>query len=259
MKIHPTAIIDPKAELAEDVTVGPYSIIEADVKIGKGTILESCVRIHSGTRMGENNHIFHSATIGGIPQDLGFKPGTNSYVEIGNNNIIREGFVFHKGSKEGTATKIGNHNYLMGNGHLAHDVEFGDHNIMVQNSIIAGHVKVSHHVFISGLVGVHQFCHVGEYSMLAGCSKIVKDVPPFTTIDGNPATIIGLNSIGLKRAGFSAATREKIKHAYKIVYHSKLNVSAAIKQLKEENDPDEAVRRIIDFIESSDRGITDHR
>jgi UDP-N-acetylglucosamine acyltransferase len=259
MNIHPTAIIDKNAELDENITIGPFSIIEGDVKIGSGTIIESCVRIHSGTRMGKNNHIFHSATIGGVPQDLGFKPEIKSFVEIGDSNIIREGFVFHKGSKEGNSTKIGNHNYLMGNGHLAHDVQFGDHNIMVQNTIIAGHVKISNRVFISGLVGVHQFCHVGDYAMLAGCAKIVKDVPPFTLIDGNPATIIGLNSVALKRSGFSAESREKIKNAYKIIYHSGMNVSTAIKKLKEENDPDENVQKIIKFIEESDRGITDHR
>jgi UDP-N-acetylglucosamine acyltransferase len=259
MSIHPTAIIENGAQIDENVTIGPFCIVESDVQIGSGTILDSSVRLHSGTRMGKNNHIYHGATIGGLPQDLSFKAETKSFAILGDNNLIREGFVFHRGSKDGTSTKIGNHNYLMGNGHLAHDVEFGDYNIMVQNSIIAGHVKVGNYVFISGLVGIHQFCHVGDYAMVAGCSKVVKDIPPYTTIDGNPATIIGLNAVGLKRAGFSPPVREKIKHAYKIIYHSKMNISTAIQKLKEENDSDENIKKIIHFVENSDRGITDHR
>ena len=259
MKIHPTAIIDPKAELHESVEVGPYSIIEGDVQIGEGSWIESCVKIYSGTRIGKFNKFHHTAIIGGPPQDLGFKLETKTYTIIGDNNTFREGIIVHRATKEGGATKFGNRNYLMGQTHVAHDCVMGDDNIIVLNGQLAGHCHVGNKVFISGLVGVHQFCNVGDYSMLAGCSKIVKDVPPYVTIDGNPATVIGLNSIGLKRAGFSPETRDKIKHAYKVLYHSKLNTRNALAALKAENDPSAEVQGIIRFFEESERGVTDHR
>jgi UDP-N-acetylglucosamine acyltransferase len=259
MKIHPTAIIDPKAELHETVEVGPYSIIEGDVQIGEGSWIESCVRIYSGTRMGKFNKVHHTAVIGGLPQDISFKPETKTYTLIGDNNTFREGIIIHRATKEGGATKFGNNNYLMGQTHIAHDCVMGDDNILVLNGQIAGHCHIGNKVFISGLVGVHQFCNVGDYSMLAGCSKIVKDVPPYVTIDGNPATVIGLNSVGLKRAAFSSETRNKIKHAYKVLYHSKMNIKQALSVLKSENDSSSEVQYIINFFETSERGVTDHR
>ena len=259
MKIHPTAIIDPKAELHESVEVGPYSIIEGDVKIGEGSWIESCVRIYSGTRMGKFNKIHHTAVIGGLPQDISFKAETKTYTQIGDYNTFREGIIIHRATKDGGATSFGNRNYLMGQTQIAHDCSMGDDNILVLNGQIAGHCHIGNKVFISGLVGIHQFCNVGDYSMLAGCSKIVKDVPPFVTIDGNPATVIGLNSVGLKRAGFSSDIRNKIKHAYKILYHSKMNIKQALAALKSENDPSPEVQYIIRFFETSERGVTDHR
>lgn len=259
MKIHPTAIIDKDAKLHESVEVGPYSIIEGDVEIGEGSWIESCVRIYSGTRIGKNNKIHHTAVIGGLPQDLGFKPSTKTYTIFGDDNVIREGTIIHRATKEGSATKLGNKNYIMGQTHIAHDCVLGNENIIVLNGQLAGHCHLGNKVFVSGLVGVHQFCNVGDYAMLAGCSKVVKDIPPYTTIDGNPATVIGLNSVGLKRSGFSPETREKIKHAYKVLYHSKMNTRTALKALKEENDPSPEVQYIIRFFEESDRGVTDHR
>ena len=259
MKIHPTAIIDPKAELHESVEVGPYSIIEGDVQIGEGSWIESCVRIYSGTRMGKFNKIHHTAVIGGPPQDMSFKPETKTYTQIGDYNTFREGFTLHRATKEGKATIIGNKNYFMGQAHIAHDCVFGDENIIVLNGQVAGHCHIGNHVFISGLVGLHQFCTVGDYAMLAACSKVPRDVPPYVTIDGNPAPVIGLNSVGLKRGGFSPEVRNKIKHAYKVIYHSKMNTTQALEALKAENDPSEEVKYIIRFIETCERGITDHR
>jgi UDP-N-acetylglucosamine acyltransferase len=259
MKIHPTAIIDPRAELHESVEVGPFSIIEADVQIGEGTWIESCVRIYSGTRIGKFNKVHHTAVVGGLPQDISFKPETKTYTIIGDNNTLREGIILHRSTKENGATKIGNRNYLMGQTHIAHDCVLGDDNILVLNGQLAGHCHVGNCVFISGLVGIHQFCNVGDYSMLAGCSKVVKDVPPYSTIDGNPATVIGLNSIGLKRAGFSSDTRNKIKHAYKILYHSKMNIKQALEALHAEKDESPEIKYIIKFFEESERGVTDHR
>ncbi len=259
MKIHPTAIIDPSAKLHESVEVGPFSIIEADVEIGEGSWIESSVRIYSGTRMGKNNKIHHTTVIGGLPQDLGFKPETKTYTILGDDNVIREGTIIHRATKEGSSTKLGNKNYIMGQTHIAHDCILGNENIIVLNGQLAGFCTLGNKVFISGLVGVHQFCKVGDYAMIAGCSKVVKDVPPYATIDGNPATVIGLNAVGLKRAGFNPALREKIKHAYKILYHSKMNTRKALEVLKAENDESVEVQYIIRFFEESDRGVTDHR
>lgn len=258
-QIHPTAVIGSNVTLGDNITIGPYTIIEDDVQIGDGCIIESSVRIYSGTRMGKNNRIFHGATLGGEPQDLGFKPNTKSYLEIGDENIFREHCIIHRGSKEGYVTRFGNKNYIMGCAHFAHDCQVGNENIIVQNSIIAGHVKIGNKVFISGLVAIHQFARVGDYAMLAGCSKVTKDSPPYSMIDGNPATVIGQNVVGLKRGGFTAEDREKIKHAYKVIYHSGMNFSQAISKLKEENDPNPHVKYIIEFFETSERGVTDHR
>ncbi len=258
-EIHPTAIVHPDVELGDGITIGPYTVIEKDVKIGDGTTIESAVRIYSGTRIGKNNRIFHGATLGGEPQDLGFNPSIKSFLEIGDENIFRENCTIHRGSKEGNVTRFGNKNYIMGGVHFAHDTQVGNENIIAQNSVIAGHVKIGNKTFISGLVAIHQFARVGDYAMLAGCSKVAKDSPPYSMIDGNPATVIGQNLVGLKRAGFSAEDREKIKHAYKIIYHSGLNFSQAIAKLKEENDPNPYVKNIIEFFETSERGVTDHR
>jgi|JI8StandDraft_1071087.scaffolds.fasta_scaffold217693_1 UDP-N-acetylglucosamine acyltransferase len=259
MSIHPTAIVHPKAHVHENAIVGPFCIVEEGVTIGDGTILHSSVVLHSGTKVGKNNQFFHGAAMGGLPQDLSFKPETHTELIIGDNNLIREGAIFHRGTKKETPTTIGNGNYLMGNMHIAHDCKFGNNNIVVQNSIIAGVVEVGSNVFISGLVAIHQFAKVGDYAMLAGCSKIVKDVPPYATIDGNPATIIGLNTVGLKRAGFNPEIRAAIKSAYKTIYHKGLNTKQAIAQLQEENSPFPEVRKILDFFLNSKRGVTAHR
>ncbi|EKJ86457.1 acyl-ACP--UDP-N-acetylglucosamine O-acyltransferase [Leptospira meyeri] len=259
MKIHPTAIIDPKAELHESVEVGPFCIIEKDVKIGEGTVIESHVKILSGTRIGKFNKLSSGGSYGGLPQDLAFKPETKTYLEIGDHNHFRENVILHRGTVEGKATTIGNHNYLMGNVHLAHDVIVGDHNIMVQNTMLAGHVVIGHKVFISGSVGVHQFVRVSDYAMLAGLTKVVKDVPPYATVDGHPGAVVSLNVVGMKRAGISADVRLAIKRVYKVIYHSGLNTKQALTELKKDTNPAPEVQKIIEFFESSKRGVVDHR
>jgi UDP-N-acetylglucosamine acyltransferase len=259
MSIHPTAIIHPGAEVHEKAIVGPFCIVEDRVVLGEGSHLHSHVVLHSGAKLGKNNQIYQGASLGGIPQDLSFKPEMETELIIGDGNTIREGAIFHRGTKKETPTTIGNNNYLMGNMHIAHDVKMGNHNIVVQNSIIAGVVEIGSYVFISGLVAIHQFAKVGDYAMLAGCSKIVKDVPPFSTIDGNPATVIGLNSVGLKRAGLAPETRAAIKSAYKIIYHKGLNIKQALAELKSMNSSLPEIQYIISFFEKSKRGVTAHR
>lgn len=257
--VHPTAIIDESARLHESVTVGPYAVIDADVEIDAGTIIDSHVRIYRGAKIGKSNRIYHGSAIGGDPQNVGFDFSIRSGVRIGDHNILREFFTIHRSSEPGVDTTIGNHCFLMENTIVSHDSKLGDHVIFVHAAATSGHVVVQDYAFVSGLSAIHQFCTIGAYAMIGGCSKIVKDVPPYSTADGNPATIIGLNTVGLKRGGFSPDARKKIKDTYKTLYHSGLNHGQALKVLNEQNDPSPEVRAIIKFFEESDRGVTDHR
>ncbi|HMU82348.1 MAG TPA: acyl-ACP--UDP-N-acetylglucosamine O-acyltransferase [Leptospiraceae bacterium] len=258
MKIHPTAIIHPTAKLHESVEVGPFCIIDQDVVMGEGCFVESTVKIHARTVIGKNNRFHHGAIIGCEPQDLGYDRSSPCYVKIGDNNVFKEGANIHRGTKPDHPTLIGNNNYFMGNFHVGHDCILGDHSIFTHGTVLAGHVTVGNYAFISGVAAVHQFCKVGDYSMIAGCSKIVKDVPPYATADGNPATLIGINSVGLKRAGYSPAKRDAIKQAYKLLFHSGKNIKQALAELKSQENTDE-VKLIVKFFEDSDRGVTDHR
>ncbi len=258
MKIHPTAIIDKTAQIDESVEIGPYTVIEKNVTIGAGTVIASSVRIYGNTQMGKNNRIYHGAVIGAEPQDLGYDRNSETGLIIGDGNIFREGANIHRGTKPDHPTTMGNNNYFMGNFHVGHDCHLGDSNIFTHGTVLAGHVDVGNFAFISGVVAVHQHVNVGDYAMVAGCSKIVKDVPPYATADGNPATVIGMNAVGMKRAGMPPEARNAIKHAYKIIYHSGMNTSQAVAELKKEKMTKE-VQNIVEFIEKSDRGITDHR
>lgn len=258
MAIHSTAIVQDPSKIHPSVEIGPNCIIHSDVEIGEGCVFDSSVVVFSGSRIGKNNHFCHGAIIGGLPQDLAFKPETKTGLEIGDNNVFREYVSLHRASKEGTNTIIGNKNYFMTNVHAGHDCIIGDNNIFVQACIMAGFVTIGNNAFVSGLVAIHQFCRVGDYAMVAGLAKIVQDVPHFVTADGNPSTLIGTNVIGLKRAGFSPDVRSAIKSAYKTIFHSKLKTRDALAQLESSN-PIPEVQKIIDFFRSSDRGVTDHR
>ncbi len=257
-KIHPTAIIESGAEIHDSVEVGPYSIIESDVILGEGCRIESGVRIFSGTRMGRRNRVCHGATLGCEPHDLDFTPERSRPLMIGDDNLFKEGVNISRGVKTAEGTVVGNGNYFMSGFHAGHDCRLGNHNVYGSNSVLAGHVEMGDHIFLSGVAAVHQFCFVGDYAMIAGCAKVVKDIPPYTTGDGNPARIIGLNSIGLRRAGMTAGVRSAIKQAYRVIYQSELNTSQALEQLKGEQQIEE-VERIIRFFEQSSRGVTDHR
>lgn len=258
MNIHPTAIIEPGAELHDSVLVGPHSIIEADVRIGEGCVIESSVRIYGGTSMGRNNRVCHGVVLGCEPQDLGFEPAKSKPLVIGDDNHFKEGANVSRGVKTEAGTVIGNGNYFMGNFHVGHDCVIGDGNILAHGTALAGHVTIGSKVFISGLAGIHQFTHVGNLAMVSGLSRVVKDIPPFTTGDGNPARVCGINSIGLRRAGIPAATRSAIKQAYKTLYQSGMNLSQALEQLKQSEQIPE-VGEIIRFFEQSERGVTAHR
>ncbi|MBD3669918.1 MAG: acyl-ACP--UDP-N-acetylglucosamine O-acyltransferase [Gammaproteobacteria bacterium] len=258
MNIHPTAIVDPSAELHESVSVGPYTVIEGDTVIGEGTVIGSGVRIYAHTRIGQHNRLDHGVALGCEPQDLSFDRDCVSGLIVGDHNHFRENMNISRGSKEGHNTVIGHHNYFMSLTHVAHDCIFGDHNTMTQSAIIAGHSHVGNRAFISGLVAVHQNVSIGDYAMVAGLAKIVKDVPPFSTVDGNPATVIGTNVVGLRRGGFDQAQRSAIKRAYKTLYHSGMNLSQALETLEAEPMSEE-VASIVRFFRESRRGVTDHR
>lgn len=259
MSIHSTAIIDETAEIHKDAEIGPFCIIGKNVKIGEGTVLESSVRIYDNVSIGKHNIIKHSAAIGNVPQDLLFDRNIQSGVEIGDYNQLCEYFTIHRSKFENGITKIGNHCFLMENTHIAHDSVLKDHIIMVHCAATAGHVHIDNFAFISGLTAIHQYCNIGTYAMIAGCSKIVKDVPPYSTADGNPASIIGLNTIGLKRAGLPSDVRNKIKQSYKVLYHSGLNISQALAELQNIKEPIQEEKTIIDFFTNSERGVTHHR
>lgn len=258
MKIHPSAIIHPNARLHESVEVGAYSVVDAGVDIDEGCVLDSGVHIYGGVSAGKNNKFGHNAAIGGLPQDIHFDPARKTFVEIGNNNTFREYVTIHRATKENAATRIGSDNYYMGNCHVAHDCVVGNENVFVQVAGLAGHVHVGNRTLISANSCIHQFCRVGDYALVAGLAKVVKDVPPYGTIDGNPATMIGVNTIGMKRQGLTADQRNAIKQAYKVIYHSSLNTTQALAQLKSGPNVPE-VQLIIQFFETSDRGVTAHR
>lgn len=254
--IHPTAVIDPSAEIAEGVEIGPYSIVGANVSIGKGSLLKSHVVIDGYTKIGENNTFFPFSAIGQLTQDLKYA-GEPTALEIGDHNTFRENTTIHRGTTEEIPTRIGNHNLFLAYSHVAHDCQVGNHCILSNNGTIAGHCTIGDYAIVSGLSAIHQFCNIGEHSLIGGCAKIVQDVPPYMIVDGNPATVRSPNLIGLQRRGFSEDTCRAIKTAYKKVFLSKKNNLASVLDEFEqtENAKEPHVQRLIEFIRDSERGI----
>jgi UDP-N-acetylglucosamine acyltransferase len=229
MKIHPTAIVDPGAQIGGGSEIGPYSVIGAQAKIGNDTIVQSHVVIEGDGGIGEKNFIGHGAIIGGAPQDLGYSPERKTRIEIGDENVIREYCTIHRGSPEGSATKIGDNNFLMVGVHVGHNCEIGNGVIIANNCLLAGHVIVDDQAFLGGGSTFHQHMHVGRLVMVQGSSAFGKDLPPFT-MAAERNSIFGINSIGLKRAGFSLKDRDEIKAAFKLLYTSSLNISQALEK-----------------------------
>lgn len=254
--IHPTAIIHPSAQLAADVRVGPYSIIGPNVTIASATQIYSHVVIAENTRIGKNNQIFQFASIGERCQDLKYK-GEETWLEIGDHNTIREHCTLHRGTiQDQSLTKIGHHNLLMVNTHVAHDCVIGHHNVIANNVGIAGHVVVGDHVIVGGNAGIHQFCRIDSYSMVGGASLIIKDVPAFVMASGNPAHAHGMNFEGMRRKGWSQDTINGLKQAFKILYRSNLTLQEAIIQITEQVLPTVAeAQLLIDSLNASKRGI----
>ncbi len=227
MKIHPTAIVDPGARLGEDVEIGPYALIGAEVEIGPGTIVQSHAVIEGTVRLGAANEIGHGAIIGGRPQDLGFKAGTQSAVEIGDRNIIREHVTIHRGTAPDSKTRLGNDNFLMAGAHLGHNCMIGNKVIIANNCLLGGYVAVDDGAFLGGGCVFHQFMRIGRLAITQGTSGFGKDIPPFVAAAG-VNKVVGLNAIGLRRAGFTAEERAEINAAFHLLYEGGLNVSQAL-------------------------------
>ena len=253
-RIHPTAIVDSGAILAEDVQVGPWTLIGPGVEVGAGTVIHSHVVIKGETKIGCNNQIYQFASVGEDCQDKKYA-GEHTFLEIGDNNIIREGCTVHRGTiQDQSLTRIGSNNLFMAYSHIAHDCIVGDHCILANNTIIGGHVKINDGVILGGGTGVHQFVNIGAYSMSAGQSTVFKDIPAFVMVSGNPAQANGMNYEGMRRRGYSQDLIKSLKHAYKTVYRKGLRVAEAVEQLESMASSPE-LQILIDSIKVSTRGI----
>jgi len=254
--IHPTALVADGADLHPSVRVGPFCIIESGAVLGADCVLDSQVRIYGAARLGRGNRVCHGVTLGAEPQDLGYRPERGRPLVIGDDNHFKECVNISRGVKTEQGTHIGSHNYFMAFSHVGHDCRLGDHNIFANTATLAGHVELAHHVFVSGQVAVHQFCRVGSYVMIGGVSGVAQDVPPYVTVNGQRAQIVGLNTVGLRRSGFSQAQRSAIKQAYKILYRSGLRREQALALLRADASPQ--VQEIVAFVEGSGRGLVSH-
>ena len=253
--IHSTAIVHPKANVAANCEVGPYCVIGEHVTLGDNCKLHSHVVIDGHTTLGKDNHVFPFASLGLKTQDLKWKDGVTR-LEIGDNNVIREGVTMHSATDDGKATVVGSNNLLLTYVHIAHDCILGNHIIMSSYAGLAGHVVVEDHAILAGYTAVHQFCRVGKFSMTGGCSKIVSDIPPFMIVDGNPAETRTVNKIGLERNGFSEESQTALRQAYKIFFREELSIPNALAKIEKEVPPLPEVQHLVQFIRTSERGIT---
>ena len=231
MNIHPMAIVSPEASIGRDVTIGPFCIIEHGVTIGDRCRLESSVVVKQGTRLGCGNHIFEGVVLGGLPQHLKM-PERLGGVVIGHSNVVREHTTVHRATKFDSDTQIGDSNLLMVNTHVAHDCRVGSRTVLANNTMLAGHVVIEDRAFLSGGVGVHQFCRVGQLAMIGGNARVVQDIPPFVTVDGNTGYIVGLNLIGLRRNNYTVDEVLELKAAYRLIYRSGRKWSEVLSCLK---------------------------
>ncbi len=253
--VHPTAIVDPQAQLAADVTVGPYSVIGANVEIGAGTSIGPHVVIGEHTRIGARNTIFQFCSIGEAPQDKKYA-GEPTRLEIGDDNTIREFCTLNRGTTQGAGvTRVGNHNWIMAYVHLAHDCQIGNHTIFANNAQLAGHVHVGDHAILGGFTVVHQFCRIGAHSITAMGTILLQDLPPYVTASGNTAEPHGINAEGLKRRGLSVDAIAAIKRAYKTLYKSGLSFDEACAQIAAESTIQPVLLPLAEFLAAPGRGV----
>jgi UDP-N-acetylglucosamine acyltransferase len=255
--IHPTAIIDPKAEIEEGVDIGPYSVIGKSVFIGRGTKIGPHVVIGEGTHIGKRCQIFQFASIGEAPQAFAYK-GEKTSLLLGDENIVREYVTLHRGTPHGGGkTVIGNGNYFMAYSHVAHDCQIGNQVVLANGATLAGHILIEDYAIIGGLSAIHQFCQVGTHAFISGLTGVTLDIPPYMLASGSRAKLFGLNMVGLKRHHFSEETLKALKKAYRIIFRSSLTLEKAVKAV-EEGDifliPE--VQHFLHFIQHSKRGIS---
>ncbi|HTS80646.1 MAG TPA: acyl-ACP--UDP-N-acetylglucosamine O-acyltransferase [Myxococcaceae bacterium] len=256
MSVHPTAVIAPGAQLHPTVEVGPYAVIGPQVTIGAGTVVGPHAVIEGRTRIGERNRVFHFASVGAQPQDLKYA-GEDSALEIGDENLIREFTTLHKGTAGGGGvTRIGDQNLFMAYAHVAHDCQVGSGCVFANAATLGGHVEVGDHAILGGLAAVHQFTRIGRHAFVAGGAMVVMDVPPFCTAQGDRAELVGVNSIGLARHGYSEEQIARVKEAYRILFRSKLPLEEAIERLRTELGDQSEIQTLLSFVATSQRGIT---
>jgi UDP-N-acetylglucosamine acyltransferase len=254
--IHETAIVHPKAEMGENVEIGPFSVIRENVTIGPGTKIGPHVVIDPFVDIGADCRIFQYAAIGAEPQALKFS-GEETWVKIGRANIIREFVTIHRGTEEGGGvTAVGEKNLIMAYSHIAHDCKLGKNIVLSNNATLGGHIIIGDHATVGGLVAIHQFVRVGDYAFIGGKSAVVKDIPPYMIAAGDRATLHGLNQVGLKRQGFTRDTLKMLKKAYRLIFRIGLTQNEAIERVAAEVEQIPEVVSLLDFIKTSERGIT---
>ncbi|MBE0406245.1 acyl-ACP--UDP-N-acetylglucosamine O-acyltransferase [Psychrobacter sp. AOP22-C1-22] len=255
-QIHPTALISPSAQIDDTAIIGPYCIVGDEVSIGAHTVLHRHVVVTKLTRIGKHNQFYQFSSIGEDCQDLKYA-GERTWLEIGDHNTIREACSLHRGTAQDDGlTKIGSHNLLMVNTHVAHDCVIGDHNVLANNVGVAGHVTIGNHTIIGGNSGIHQFCTVDDYSLIGGASLILKDVAAFTMVSGNPATTHGLNIEGMRRKDWSKETIDVLRQAYRTIFRSGMTTTQALIILQEDllyKEP--KIQMLIDSLQNSKRGV----
>jgi UDP-N-acetylglucosamine acyltransferase len=253
-RIHPTALIDPSAVIADDVEIGPFAIIGPDVTIAHGCRIGARASLERNVRLAANVFIGSGAILGGPPQDLKYA-NEETWVEIGEGTQIREFTTINRGTTATGRTTVGRNSFIMTYVHLAHDCHVGDGVIMANGTQLAGHVTVEDYVVISGLVAVHQFARIGEYAFIGGMTRVSQDIPPFVKAVGNPVELYGLNTIGLQRHKFPAATIATLKRAYRLCFNSDLNLSQALERVRADVASSPEVDRFLEFVSSSQRGV----
>jgi len=254
MNIHPTAIVDPKAKLAKGISIGPYTIIKEGTQIGDNVQISSNVLIDSGTILGKNCKVHHGAVLGTPPQDLKFEGG-ETFLEIGENTVIREYATLNRGTKHRGKTTVGSNCFIMIYAHIAHDCIVGNNVILANSANLAGHIEIEDYAIIGGVVPVHQFIRIGAHSIIGGGFRVQKDVPPYILAGGYPLRYMGLNTIGLKRRNFPENTLIALKKACRILFQSKYNTSQAVEKIKSEIELIPEIKHLLEFIQKSERGI----
>jgi UDP-N-acetylglucosamine acyltransferase len=253
-QIHPTAIVDAKAEIGPGSVIGPYCIVAADVVLGPECWLQNHVTLCGPMTAGARNKFHAYCSIGQQTQDLKYQ-GEPTYLEIGDENTFREFVTVNRSTTAAGKTQLGHRGNFLAYSHIGHDCTVGDTVVFSNNGTLAGHVQVGDHAIMGGLTAVHQFCRLGRYAITGGCSKIVQDVPPFMIADGNPAKVRGINVVGLERSGFPAETIKTIKEAFRLIYRSKYNTRQALEAMQQELPASAEIIQIVEFIKTSERGI----